>query len=95
MIIDEILLSRLEKLAALKIPDEKRNEFIGQLNKVVDFVEILNELKLDGEEVAITTLKGGTPFRDDEPRASDVRSIILGHAPSSEGDYFVVPKIID
>ncbi len=95
MIIDDALLSKLERLSALKIPDEKREEFKGQLNNIVDFVEILNELSLEGGEVAITTLKGGTPFRKDVPCKSDVGTDILKYAPSSEGSYFVVPKIID
>lgn len=95
MIIDDALLSKLERLSALKIPDEKREEFKGQLNNIVDFVEVLNELNLEGGEVAITTLKGGTPFRKDTPRKSDVSANILKHAPQSEGNYFVVPKIID
>ena len=95
MIIDDALLSKLERLSALKIPDEKREEFKGQLNNIVDFVEVLNELNLEGGEVAITTLKGGTSFRKDIPRKSDVSANILKHAPQSEGNYFVVPKIID
>ena len=95
MIIDDALLSKLERLSALKIPNEKREEFKGQLNNIVDFVEVLNELSLEGGEVAITTLKGGTPFRKDIPRKSDVSVNILKHAPQSERNYFVVPKIID
>ena len=95
MIIDDALLSKLERLSALKIPDAKREEFKGQLNKIVDFVEILNELDLQSGEAAITTLKGGTPFRKDIPRKSDVAESVLKHAPQSEGGYFVVPKIID
>ena len=74
MIIDDALLSKLERLSALKIPDE---------------------LDLQSGEAAITTLKGGTPFRKDIPRKSDVAEIVLKHAPQSEGGYFVVPKIID
>ena len=83
MIIDDALLSKLERLSALKIPDEKREEFKGQLNNIVDFVEILNELDLQSGEAAITTLK------------SDFAESVLKHAPQSEGGYFVVPKIID
>ena len=95
MIIDDALLSKLERLSALKIPDAKREEFKGQLNNIVDFVEVLNELSLEGGEVVITTLKGGTSFRKDIPRKSNVSANILKHAPQSEGNYFVVPKIID
>ncbi|MBP5778675.1 MAG: Asp-tRNA(Asn)/Glu-tRNA(Gln) amidotransferase subunit GatC, partial [Campylobacter sp.] len=66
-----------------------------QLNNIVDFVEILNELNLDDTQVAITTLKGGTPFREDVPSKSDVIDTIIKHAPDSDGSYFVVPKIIE
>ena len=95
MIIDEIILNKLEKLSALKIPQNKRDEIKNQLNNIVNFVEILNELNLDDTQVAITTLKGGTPFREDTPKKSDVVDIIIKHAPDSDGNYFVVPKIIE
>ena len=47
MYIDDKMLEKLEKLSALKIPDDKREEFKEQLSKIVDFVEVLNELNLD------------------------------------------------
>ena len=95
MIIDDVILNKLEKLSALKIPENKRDEIKNQLNNIVDFVEILNELNLDDTQVAFTTLKGGTPFREDEPKKSAVIDTIIKHAPESDGSYFVVPKIIE
>ena len=95
MQIDDKMLEKLEKLSALKIPDEKREEFKDQLSKTVDFVDILNELNLDGIEAAVSTANGGTPLRDDEPRKSDVIDIILQNAPQKQGKSFEVPKIIE
>ncbi len=97
MIIDENLLAKLEKLTAFKVPDEKRDEIKAQLNEIVNFVEVLNELDLDKTNAAITTLKGGTPFREDEPgnNNDEIMNIILKNAPDIDGSYFVVPKIID
>ena len=46
MIIDDVVLNKLEKLSALKIPENKRDEIKNQLNNIVDFVEILNELNI-------------------------------------------------
>lgn len=97
MIIDENLLTKLEKLTAFKVPNEKRDEIKNQLSEIVNFVEILNELDLKDTNVAITTLKGGTLFREDEPReiSNGVMNIMLQHAPDADGSYFVVPKIIE
>ena len=74
MVIDDTLLNKLEKLSALQIPEEKREDFKKQLGEIVNFTEILNELNLDG---------------------SNVRDLILTHAPKSQDGYFVVPKIIE
>ncbi|EPS5758848.1 Asp-tRNA(Asn)/Glu-tRNA(Gln) amidotransferase subunit GatC, partial [Campylobacter coli] len=63
MQIDEKLLSKLEKLSALQIEEEKRSEVICELSEIVNFVEKLNELDLSSSEVAISTIKGGAPFR--------------------------------
>ncbi|ENL6553675.1 aspartyl/glutamyl-tRNA amidotransferase subunit C, partial [Campylobacter jejuni] len=50
MQIDEKLLSKLEKLSALQIT-KNRNETIAQLSEIVNFVEKLNELDLDSQEI--------------------------------------------
>jgi len=95
MINDE-LLSKLEKLSSLKIADEKREETIKEIGQIVDFVENLNELDLSDKDDHFSTIQGGTPFREDEPSVnSETIETILSHAPKSEGGFFVVPKIIE
>ena len=89
------MLEKLEKLSALKIPDDKREEFKEQLSKIVDFVEVLNELNLDNLEATISPVSGGVLLRDDEPVKSDVIDIILENAPQKQGRSFEVPKIIE
>ena len=37
MVIDDTLLNKLEKLSALQIPEEKREEFKKQLGEIVNF----------------------------------------------------------
>lgn len=93
-ITDEIL-AKLERLSALKIADEKRAEFKSQLGEIVNFVDILSELNLDDIDATVNTIKGGTPFRKDEPEISDVAKIVLENAPKRRDNYFEVPKIIE
>lgn len=94
MQIDEKLLSKLEKLSALRIT-ENRNETIVQLSEIVNFVEKLNELDLNSEEITVNTIKGGSPLRVDEIKNSDVIEHVLECAPKKQEHFFVVPKIIE
>ncbi len=95
MIISEKDLVKLERLAALEVPAARREEFKEQLGKIVGFVEVLNELDLDGVEATVSTMGGTTPLREDAPRESGVRGFVLAHAPKSDGSSFEVPKIIE
>ncbi len=96
MQINDELLSKLEKLSALKIDTNKREETMMELSKIVKFIEILNELDLKNEEATFTTVSGGTPFREDIPSVNpEIIETILAHAPKSEDGYFAVPKIIE
>ncbi|AJC87529.1 Asp-tRNA(Asn)/Glu-tRNA(Gln) amidotransferase subunit GatC [Campylobacter insulaenigrae] len=95
MQIDDKLLTKLEKLSALKVSEEKRKELEQQLGQIVDFVQKLDELKLDGIEAITSTTTGGTPFREDESCKSSVIEIISKHAPKSQEGFFIVPKIIE
>lgn len=95
MQIDENLLSKLEKLSALKIDDKKRNELINQLSEIVNFVEKLNELDLSSLQVTINTIEGGAPFRKDEVKSSEIIDEVLKNAPKNNEHFFIVPKIIE
>jgi len=96
MKIDDDLLKKLEILSSLKIDDDKRTSTIKQLSEIVEFVENLNELDLNNEEATFTTVKGGTPMREDISFVNpDVIKTILENSPQTENGYFVVPKIIE
>ena len=53
MQIDDTLLNKLEKLSALQINDEKREEIKKQLSEIVSFVDVLNELDLSSDEAVL------------------------------------------
>ncbi|HIP30579.1 MAG TPA: Asp-tRNA(Asn)/Glu-tRNA(Gln) amidotransferase subunit GatC [Sulfurospirillum arcachonense] len=96
MKIDNELLKKLEKLSSLEIAEDKRDGMINQLSEIVEFIENLNELDLDKEEATFTTVKGGTPMREDIPSVNpQIIKTILENAPKSKNGSFVVPKIIE
>ena len=96
MKIDNDLLSKLEKLSHLYIADEKREEVISQLSDILAYVENLSELDTSDLDSYFSTLDGGTPLRADEALNSrDINQSILKNAPQAEGNFFIVPAIIE
>lgn len=96
MQIDIGVLEKLEKLSALKVDENKKDEIIHQLSSIVEYVENLNELNTDGLDPSFSTLSGGTPMREDVTvDKSEIGKKILSNAPMSEDDFFVVPAILE
>ncbi|CAA6803498.1 MAG: Aspartyl-tRNA(Asn) amidotransferase subunit C (EC @ Glutamyl-tRNA(Gln) amidotransferase subunit C (EC [uncultured Sulfurovum sp.] len=80
----------------LKIDDDKKEELASQLTEILSYVENLSELNTDGLSPSFSTLEGGTPLREDTPKSQpEIAQNIFLHAPNSENDFFIVPKIIE
>jgi aspartyl-tRNA(Asn)/glutamyl-tRNA(Gln) amidotransferase subunit C len=96
MQIDIGVLEKLEKLSALRVDENKKDEIIHQLSSIVEYVENLNELNTDSLDASFSTLSGGTPMREDIAiDKSEIGKKILSHAALSEDDFFIVPAILE
>ncbi len=95
MIVDDTLLSKLEKLSALSIKEEQRHEIKTQIENIITFVDSLSELddRLGGIE--FPRVDKSLPFRADEPSKNEIIDSSMAHAPKTEDNFFVVPKIIE
>jgi len=90
---DVKLVEKLENLAMVEVEDKER--IARELEEIVNFVEILNQLEVEGEEPTFSPLARPTPLRPDEPVRSEVIEEVLAHAPKREGYFFLVPQIIE
>ena len=96
MKIDENLLQRLEKLSYLQIPQQHREEMIGQLSEIVSFVNNLSELSTDGISTTFTMNDASTHLREDNGNVNrTINDDILSNAPRAKDHFFIVPKIIE
>ena len=96
MIIDNTVLEKLEKLSMLKIEDEKKEELATQLTEILSYVENLSELNTDELNANFSTLEGGSPLREDNPKTqANIAQHIFSHTTNAENDFFIVPKIIE
>lgn len=96
MQVDDALLSKLEKLSFLKVSDDKREEIINQLSEIFNFVDNLSELNTDGISDIFAMNDSATMLREDTPSCNtSINKDIMNHAPLSEDNFFIVPKIIE
>jgi aspartyl-tRNA(Asn)/glutamyl-tRNA(Gln) amidotransferase subunit C len=93
MKIDKALIQRLENLSMIEIEDKEK--MAKDLEEIVKFVEMLNELDTSEIEATFSTLNNPTPLREDNPIKTDIIKEILAHAPKAKDGYFIVPKIIE
>lgn len=96
MVVDDKLITKLEKLSSLQVDDERKEKLKSELADIINFVENLNDIDVSNIEATFSTIEGGTPLREDISKQDlELSNHILKHAPKSEDGYFIVPKIIE
>ena len=82
-------------LARLGLTDDELAVLEGQLNHILDQYSIL--ARLDTEEIPPTaqTIELENILRDDVVRDSLPAEAVLGNAAAREGEFIVVPPIVD
>ena len=93
MKIDIKTIEKLENLSMVEIEDKEK--MAADLQEIVSFVEMLNELDTEGIEPTFRVLDVTTPLREDEPVKTGIIKDVLAHAPKAKDGYFIVPKIIE
>ena len=95
MKIDKNTINKIARLSRIKLEDKESEDYIKDLNSILDWVEQLNEVNTDNVEpltsVAETTLK----FRSDEVKNQNIREQIIKNSPEENEDFFVVPKVVE
>jgi aspartyl-tRNA(Asn)/glutamyl-tRNA(Gln) amidotransferase subunit C len=83
------------RLARLRLSDEEKEEFTGQLDDILTYMDQLN--KVDTTEVEPTShvISITNVLRNDEVRESLPREPSLRNAPEAERGFYKVPRIIE
>ncbi len=86
--------ARVAKLARLDLPDDKVKLFAGQLHDILTYMDKLNEIDTSEVDPMYSPVEHSTVLRKDEVRKEHSRDEVLSNAPDSDGQYFVVPRIV-
>lgn len=95
MQIDKETLKKIAHLARLEFDETKVDELKKDLEGILSWVEHLNELDTEHVEPLINMSYEVNAFREDQVRESLSQERGLSQAPSVQGDYFKVPKVIE
>lgn len=94
MEVNDTLVEKLAHLAKLKFDDAEKAEIKKDLQKMIGFVERLNELNLDGVKPLLHMSDEVNVLRDDKVQSSVSREEGLKNAPLHDEQFFKVPKVI-
>ena len=96
MKIDNATLDRIAELARLDVSDPaERERLLTDMQRVLDFVEKLNEVDTTGVEPLIHMSEEHDVLREDVALPGLSKQEALMNAPLKDSDYFKVPKVVD
>ena len=95
MSVDKDTVRRVARLARLAFPEERLEPMAGELNRILAWVEQLNEVDTSAVEPMTSVVKMSLIMREDVVTDGQRAAAIVKNAPSGEDNYFAVPKVVE
>ncbi len=93
--IDIKTVEEVAHLARLEFDEAGKAEILNDMNRMLAFVDKLNEMNTTNIEPLIYMTDERNVMREDEPKQTLTQKEALKNAPKKDSDYFKVPKVID
>lgn len=85
----------IAKLARLDLAENEIENYTGQMNQILQYMDKLNELNTDDVEPLSHPVENINVFREDILKDTTPREEALKNAPKADSEFFKVPKIIN
>ena len=95
MNIDNDTVEKIAHLARLELTDTEKDAMITDLNKILDFMDKLNEVDTSAVEPLIYMSDAVNVLRDDVVKHEISHEEALLNAPDADKDFFYVAKVIE
>ena len=95
MAIDTDTVRKVARLARIRIAEEELEPLAAELNRILGWVEQLQEVDVDGVEPMTSVTPMPLKRRPDAVTDGDCRDAILANAPETRDGFFVVPKVVE
>lgn len=93
--VNDELVDKIAHLARLEFENEAKEEIKNDMNRMLDFVEKLNEINTDNIEPLIYMNPETNRLREDIVIQNITHKEALQNAPKHDTDYFKVPKVVE
>jgi len=94
MEVNDAMIEKLAHLSRLEFNEAEKAEIKNDLQRMIEFVEKLNELDLEGVAPLLHMSDEINVLREDEIKGSIPRAEALKNAPLHDEQFFMVPKVI-
>ena len=99
MSIDKETVRKVAKLARLDLAEEKLAPMAEELSGILNWIEQLAEVDVEGVEAMASTVDVSLPMRDDVLMTDETGGgrpdEVVANAPKTEDHFFVVPKVVE
>ena len=95
MSVDKETVRRIARLARLAVPETRQEPMAGELNGIFQWVEMLNEVNVEGVPAMTSVVDQKLRWRADEVTDGGVADALMQNAPEREETFFVVPKVVE
>ncbi len=95
MSVDKDTVRRIARLARIRVQEEELQPLAQELSSILEWIGQLNEVDTEGVEPMTSVEDMPMKKRPDEVTDGDCVEDILANAPKREGNFFVVPKVVE
>ena len=95
MSVDRDTVRRIAQLARIRVEEEALEPLAKELSAILDWIEQLNEVDTEGVRPMTSVEAMEMKKREDEVTDGFCVEDILANAPKREGNFFVVPKVVE
>jgi aspartyl-tRNA(Asn)/glutamyl-tRNA(Gln) amidotransferase subunit C len=95
MNIDKETVEKVAHLARLELAEDEKEKMIADMNKILGFMDKLNEINTSGIEPLVYMTNEINTVREDVIKQEVTHEEALLNAPKHDKDYFLVAKVIE
>jgi len=92
---DKKEVENISKLARLKFQDKELEAISKDMEKIIDWIDILQSADLSGLKDDELTANISLPIREDEVKIGNLSEKLLSNSTDRYESFFTVPKVVD
>ena len=95
MSVDQATVRRIAHLARIAVGENEVAHLQGEINAILSFVDALSSVDVTGVEPMTSVIPMKLRLRDDVVTDGNKAADIVANAPSTEDNFFIVPKVVE